>query len=132
MIGNGLYPKPPESALADNAESQVTRAFWIIENACDLRECRRFPMAASMEAARTVGKLVHLSGIFPSECGGRIEMERYNPKGPDDREEEQQENDFFESSKPPSRKPESPRSSSGMKLWLPTYIFPWETLMKLR
>ena len=36
----------------------------------------------------------------------RIEMERYNPKGPDERAEEQQENDFL-SGVAPGRKPES-------------------------
>jgi hypothetical protein len=45
----------------------------------------------------------HLPQLTAEE---RIEMERYNPKGPDDREEEKEEDDFLNGAAP-ARKPES-------------------------
>jgi len=91
MIGNGLYPKPPICACRQPQNLSDGELSGSLRMACDLRECRRFPMAGEHEAARQLeaGSLYPASS--PSECGERIEMERYNPKGPDDREEEQQE-----------------------------------------
>jgi hypothetical protein len=39
----------------------------------------------------------HLPQLTPGE---RLEMERYNPKGPDDRVEEQKENEFLNGTAP--------------------------------
>jgi hypothetical protein len=46
----------------------------------------------------------HLPGLTVQE---RLEMERYNPKGPDDRQEEKDEDDFLNGApaKPPSPSP---------------------------
>ncbi len=56
-------------------------------------------------------KLVHFIRHLPHlTAAERIEMERYNPKGPDDRAEEQQENEFLNGATP-QRKPESKKHS---------------------
>ena len=48
-------------------------------------------------------KLAHFIRHLPAlTAEEKLEMEKYNPKGPNDREEEQQENDFLNGGKPPS------------------------------
>ena len=53
-------------------------------------------------------KLVHFIRHLPAlTAEERMEMEKYNPKGPDDRQEEQDEEDFLKGgTAKPSAKPE--------------------------
>ena len=107
MIGNGLYPKPPDLRLQTTQNLSDGELFWIIENGV-----RFTGMPASSNGGEHGGredswKLVHFIRHLPRlSAEERVEMERYNPKGPDNREEEQQENDFLNRATPP-RKPES-------------------------
>jgi len=104
MIGRGLYPKPPD--LRANATQNLSDGdiFWIIENGVRLTGMPAFGGAGSEHGdADSSWKLVHfvrhLPGLTAEE---KLEMEKYNPKGPHDREEEQQEDDFLNGGKPPS------------------------------
>ncbi len=91
-IGNGLYPKPPDR---------------IIENGVRFTGMPAFSTGGEHGGAQDSWKLVHFIRHLPHlTAAERIEMERYNPKGPDDREEEQRENDFLNGATP-QRKPES-------------------------
>ncbi len=121
-IGHGLYPKPPDLRAAETQKLSDGEIFWIIENGVRLTGMPAFGAAGAEHNDTNFGaagaehndtnvtwKLVrfirHLPSLTPEE---RLEMEKYNPKGPDDRQEEQQESDFLNGApaKPPS-KPDS-------------------------
>jgi len=110
MIGNGLYPKPPD--LRDDQTQKLSDGdiFWIIENGVRLTGMPAFGGVGSEHDhdAEDTWKLVHfirhLPALTPAE---KLEMEKYNPKGPEDREEEQEENNFLNGgATKPSEKPE--------------------------
>jgi mono/diheme cytochrome c family protein len=92
-IGKGLYPKPPdlrEPATQDLSDGEL---YWIIENGVRFTG---MPSFSNHTAAGDSWKLVlfirHLPQLTAEE---RLEMRRYNPKNPEDREQEKQENDFL-------------------------------------
>src|SRR5882724_5782291 len=98
QIGHGLYPKPPDLRADETQKLSDGEIFWIIENGVRLTGMPAFGGAAGSEHGDTDSswKLVrfirHLPALTPEE---RLEMEKYNPKGPEDREEEQKEKDFL-------------------------------------
>jgi mono/diheme cytochrome c family protein len=107
MIGNGLYPKPPDLRLPETQNLADGEMFWIIENGVRFTGMPAFSNGGEHGGAEDSWKLVHFIRHLPHlTAAERIEMERYNPKGPDDRAEEQQENDFLNGATP-QRKPES-------------------------
>jgi mono/diheme cytochrome c family protein len=110
MFGKGLYPHPPDLRLPATQNLTDGELFWIIENGVRFTG---MPAFASLEehgghgGALDSWKLVHFIRHLPHlTAAERIEMERYNPKGPDDRTEEQEENDFLNGATPRA-KPES-------------------------
>jgi mono/diheme cytochrome c family protein len=107
MIGSGLYPKPPDLRLQETQNLTDGELFWIIENGVRFTGMPAFSNGGEHGGTPDSWKLVHFIRHLPHlTATERMEMERYNPKGPDDREEEQQENDFLNGATPP-RKPES-------------------------
>jgi mono/diheme cytochrome c family protein len=110
MFGKGLYPHPPDLRLPATQDLTDGELFWIIENGVRFTG---MPAFANPEehgghgGALDSWKLVHFIRHLPHlTAAERIEMERYNPKGPDDRAEEQEENDFLNGATPKTR-PES-------------------------
>jgi len=106
LLGHGLYPKPPDLRGAETQNLSDGDIFWIIENGVRLTGMPAFGGAQSDHAdTDSSWKLVrfirHLPKLSNEE---RLEMENYNPKGPEDREEEKNENDFLNGApaKPPS------------------------------
>ena len=107
MIGGGLYPKPPDLRLPETQNLTDGELFWIIENGVRFTGMPAFSNGGGHGGMLDSWKLVHFIRHLPHlTATERIEMERYNPKGPDERAEEQQENDFL-SGAAPGRKPES-------------------------
>src|SRR6266403_2090210 len=107
MIGGGLYPKPPDLRLPETQNLTDGELFWIIENGVRFTGMPAFSDSGGHGGMLDSWKLVHFIRHLPHlTATERIEMERYNPKGPDERAEEQQENDFL-SGATPQRKPES-------------------------
>jgi mono/diheme cytochrome c family protein len=107
MIGGGLYPKPPDLRLPGTQDLTDGELFWIIENGVRFTGMPAFGGSGSHGGMLDSWKLVHFIRHLPHlTVAERLEMERYNPKGPDDRGEEQQENDFLNGATP-QRKPES-------------------------
>src|SRR6184192_1490531 len=106
-IGEGLYPKPPDLRLPATQNLSDGELFWIIENGVRFTGMPAFSNSGGHGGMLDSWKLVHFIRHLPHlTATERIEMERYNPKGPDDQEEEQQENDFLNGATP-RRKPES-------------------------
>jgi mono/diheme cytochrome c family protein len=107
MIGSGLYPKPPDLRLPETQNLTDGELFWIIENGVRFTGMPGFSNGGEHGGMQGSWKLVHFIRHLPHlTAAERIEMERYNPKGPDDRAEEQQENDFLNGATR-KRKPES-------------------------
>ncbi len=107
MIGDGLYPKPPDLRLPETQNLTDGELFWIIENGVRFTGMPAFSNAGEHGGTEDSWKLVHFIRHLPHlTAAERIEMERFNPKGPDDRAEEKQESDFLNGATP-QRKPES-------------------------
>jgi len=89
-IGRNLYPKAPDMRLPDTQDLTDGELFSIIENGVRLTGMPAWGKSGH-ENADDSWKLVHfirhLKDLTPAELG---EMERQNPKGPDERLEEQQ------------------------------------------
>jgi mono/diheme cytochrome c family protein len=98
LIGRGLYPKPPDLRANETQKLSDGELFWIIENGVRFTG---MPAFATPKAESDSWELVlfirHLPQLTVEE---RTEMERNNPKGPDDRAEEQQEEDFLNGAAP--------------------------------
>jgi mono/diheme cytochrome c family protein len=105
MMGSGLYPKPPDLRLAETQKLSDGELFWIIENGVRFTGMPAFSGHHSVpeDTWKLVQFIRHLPQLTADE---RMEMEKYNPKGPDDRTEEQQEDDFLNGATP-APKPES-------------------------
>ena len=105
MIGHNLYPKPPDMRQKETQDLADGELFWIIENGVRFTGMPAFGGAhgSEQDSWMLVRFIRHLPQLSDEE---RVEMERYNPKGPGDREEEQEENDFL-SGAPMQQKPET-------------------------
>lgn len=113
-IGNGLYPKPPDLRKPATQELSDGELFWIIENGVRFTGMPAFSNNEDHDHAKgnhgggqDSWKLVHFIRHLPHlTLEERLEMEHYNPKGPEDRAEEQDEEQFLNEATPKSR-PES-------------------------
>src|SRR6266446_2093792 len=105
MIGAGLYPKPPDLRLPQTQNLSDGELFWIIENGVRFTGMPAFSNGGEHGGTLDSWKLVHFIRHLPHlTAAEHIEMERYNPKGPDDRAEEQQENEFLNGATPQRKK----------------------------
>jgi mono/diheme cytochrome c family protein len=105
MMGSGLYPKPPDLRLEETQKLSDGELFWIVENGVRFTGMPAF--SGHHSAPEDTWKLVHFIRHLPQlTADERMEMEKYNPKGPDDRTEEKQEDDFLNGATP-APKPES-------------------------
>jgi mono/diheme cytochrome c family protein len=103
-IGRNLYPKPPDLRRDETQKLADGELFWIIENGVRFTGMPAFGGAhgSEQDSWKLVRFIRHLPQLTEEE---RMEMERYNPKGPEDLEEEQEENDFLRGA-PVQQKPE--------------------------
>lgn len=113
-IGSGLYPKPPDLRKPATQDLSDGELFWIIENGVRFTGMPAFGGNGDHDHAsgnhgggQDSWKLVHFIRHLPHlTVAERLEMERYNPKGPDERAEEQEEEQFLNETTPKAR-PES-------------------------
>jgi mono/diheme cytochrome c family protein len=106
MIGQGLYPKPPDLRLPETQKLADGELFWIIENGVRFTGMPSFNgghHGTQEDSWKLVFFIRHLGQLTADE---RLEMERYNPKGPGDLDEEQEEEDFLRGA-PVQQKPQS-------------------------
>jgi mono/diheme cytochrome c family protein len=105
MFGKGLYPKPPDLRQSQTQKLADGEIFWIIENGVRFTGMPAFGEThdSQEDSWKLVRFIRHLPQLTAEE---RIEMERYNPKGPEDRAEEQEEEDFLKGA-PVEHKPEA-------------------------
>jgi mono/diheme cytochrome c family protein len=98
VLGSGLYPKPPDLRAEETQKLADGDIFWIIENGVRLTGMPAFGGAGSEHDhdVEDTWKLVHFIRHLPAlSTEEKLEMEKYNPKGPDDRQEELEENNFL-------------------------------------
>ncbi|OLC87429.1 MAG: hypothetical protein AUI53_06710 [Acidobacteria bacterium 13_1_40CM_2_60_7] len=110
LFGNGLYPKPPDLRRPATQGLSDGELYWIIENGVRFTGMPAFSTHVASSAgaqnddAQSSWNLVrfirHLPQLTPTE---RLEMERNNPKSPEERAEEQQEEEFLKGEAPPSK-----------------------------
>jgi len=113
-IGSGLYPKPPDLRKPATQELSDGELFWIVENGVRFTGMPAFSSDTDHDHAgenhgggQDSWKLVHFIRHLPHlTVAERLEMEHYNPKGPEDRAEEQEEDQFLNEATPKAR-PES-------------------------
>jgi cbb3-type cytochrome c oxidase subunit III len=93
LLGKGMYPKPPDLRQRETQKLTDGELFWIIENGVRFTGMPGFGTPGEGDDSwKLVLFIRHLPQLTTDE---RMEMERYNPKGPEDRAEEQQEEDFL-------------------------------------
>jgi len=98
LFGRGLYPKPPDLRQAETQNHSDGELFWIIENGVRFTGMPSFARhGMGADSWRLVLFIRHLPHLTAEE---RIEMSRYNPKSPEDREEEKDEDDFLNGTTP--------------------------------
>ena len=98
MMGRGLYPKPPDLRLNETQKLSDGELFWIIENGVRFTGMPAFSMPGmESDSWKLVDFIRHLPKLTTDE---KMDMERYNPKGPDDRKEEEEEDDFLKGATP--------------------------------
>ena len=111
MLGRGMYPKPPDLRQANTQDLSDGEIFWIIEHGIRFTGMPAFGVHGSSDDSwKLVLFIRHLPQLNAEE---RMEMGRYNPKGPEDREEEQDENDFLNGA--PAQGTPEPKSSGPTK-----------------
>ena len=93
-LGRNLYPKPPDLRQKQTQNLADGELFWVIENGVRFTGMPAFGGAhgSDQDSWKLVRFIRHLPQLTAEE---RMEMERYNPKSPADREEEQEENEFL-------------------------------------
>jgi mono/diheme cytochrome c family protein len=107
-MGRGIYPKPPDLRAAQTQNRSDGEIFWIIENGVRMTGMPAFGGSGEHGNTEDSWKLVHFIRHLPAlTAEERIEMEKYNPKGPEDLEEEQRERDFLSGApEKPTARPE--------------------------
>jgi mono/diheme cytochrome c family protein len=94
MIGQGLYPKPPDLRLPETQKLSDGELFWIIENGVRFTGMPAFGghHGTDQDSWKLVLFVRHLTQLSEEE---KVQMERNNTKGPEDRDEEKEEEDFL-------------------------------------
>jgi len=106
-FGRGLYPKPPDLRKAETQNRTDGELFWIIENGVRFTG---MPAFSSQGMSDDSWKLVHFIRHLPRlTTEERMEMSRYNPKGPAEREEDKEEDEFLNGASP-QKKTEAPKN----------------------
>jgi mono/diheme cytochrome c family protein len=97
LFGRGLYPKPPDLRLEETQKLSDGELFWIIENGVRFTGMPGFGDHGTQEDSwKLVQFIRHLPQLSDAE---RADMEKNNPKSPEDVKEEKQEEDFLNGGK---------------------------------
>lgn len=105
MIGNNLYPKAPDMRLPATQNLSDGELYYTIQNGIRLTGMPAWGETGDRDedSWKLVHFIRHLPRLTPEE---EKEMERLNPKGPEERKEEQEEQDFLNQSTPaPPKQP---------------------------
>lgn len=100
MVGNGLYPKPPDMRTAETQNKSDGELYYTIENGVRLSGMPAFgehPGTNDADTWRLVVFIRHLPALTSEEL---VEMGTLNPKTEEDRQEEKDEEEFLNGGEP--------------------------------
>lgn len=103
LYGRTMYPRPPDMRRKDRQEMSDGELYYTIQNGVRLSGMPAFGAAVDndLDSWKLVAFIRHLPSLSQSE---EMEMERLNPKSPEERQEEQEEENFLKGG-PPSSQP---------------------------
>ncbi len=102
-MGSHMYPQAPDMRKERTQILTDGELFFIIENGIRLSGMPGWHTPGQeQDSWKLVHFIRHLNQLSPEELN---EMEKLNPKGPEDRREEQQEQEFLNGGQPPSKPP---------------------------
>jgi mono/diheme cytochrome c family protein len=106
MYGKTLYPRPPDIRQRETQAKSDGELYYIIQNGIMLSGMPAFGNEGDNDLAswKLVAFIRHLPSLAQSE---EMEMEKMNPKSPDEMQEEQEEENFLHGSPAPSQPPPS-------------------------
>ena len=106
-IGRNLYPKVPDMRLPATQNLTDGEIYYTINNGIRLTGMPAWGQAG--ENDEESWKLVHFIRHLPQlTAEEEREMERLNPKGPEERQEEQEEEQFLNEDQPGNQTPKTP------------------------
>ncbi|HJT70802.1 MAG TPA: c-type cytochrome [Terriglobales bacterium] len=93
-MGRGMYPPPPDMRQKDTQQKSDGALFYIIENGIRLSGMPAWggPGIDPQDSWKLVRFIRHLPQLTAEE---KSEMEKLNPKGPEERKEEEEEDKFL-------------------------------------
>lgn len=94
MYGKTMYPRPPDMRQKDTQEMSDGELYYTIKNGIRLSGMPAFgdPGDDDVDSWKLVAFIRHLPQLTPTE---ETEMQRLNPKSPDEIQEEKEEEDFL-------------------------------------
>ncbi len=94
MYGKTMYPRPPDMRQKDTQEMSDGELYYTIKNGVRLSGMPAFgdPGDDDVDSWKLVVFIRHLPQFIPAE---ETEMQRLNPKSPDEIREEKEEEDFL-------------------------------------
>lgn len=106
MYGNTMYPRPPDMRRKDTQDMSDGELYYTIQNGIMLSGMPAFgtPGDHDLDSWKLVVFIRHLPSLSQSEV---MDMEKMNPKSPDEMQEEQQEENFLQGGQAPSQPPPS-------------------------
>jgi mono/diheme cytochrome c family protein len=109
MYGNTMYPRPPDMRRKDTQDMSDGELYYTIQNGIRLSGMPAFgaPGDNDLDSWKLVVFIRHLPSISRSEL---TDMEKMNPKSPQEIEEEQQEENFLQGGQAPPQSPHSHHS----------------------
>lgn len=104
MYGKTMYPRPPDMRQKDTQAMSDGELYYTIQNGVRLSGMPAFgaPVGNDLDSWKLVAFIRHLPALSQSE---ELEMEKLNPKSPQEMEEEQDEENFLNGG-PPSSQPQ--------------------------
>lgn len=102
MYGNTMYPRPPDMRRKETQEMSDGELYYTIQNGIRLSGMPAFgtPGDNDLDSWKLVVFIRHLPSLSQTEG---MEMEKMNPKAPDEMQEEQEEENFLQGSPAPSQ-----------------------------
>ena len=104
MYGNVMYPRPPDMRQKDTQDMSDGELYYTIQNGIMMSGMPGFgtPGDNDLDSWKLVVFLRHLPSLSQSEVS---DMEKMNPKSPDEMREEQEEDNFLQGGQPPAQPP---------------------------
>ena len=105
-IGRNLYPKAPDMRLPQTQNLTDGELYYTIHNGIRLTGMPAWGTEVKDDDSWKLALFIrHLPQLTPAEAG---EMERLNPKGPEERQEELEEEQFLNEGQPGHQAPKPP------------------------